>query len=49
MVQDGYRPDGWLGILVAMEKYYKCYTDEMIDEQLPSIIHELGDRGRVSS
>ena len=41
LVEDGYNPDGWLGILQGTKLYYKCCTDAQIQKQMPEIVRAI--------
>nr|KAG5697020.1 hypothetical protein BaRGS_005473 [Batillaria attramentaria] len=44
-VQSGYRPDGWLGILVGSRLYFDFSSEAHAQNNLPKLIRELGNRG----
>ncbi|KAK7092888.1 uncharacterized protein [Littorina saxatilis] len=46
-LQRGYRPDGWLGILVGSRLYFDFSNDELAQSNLPKLIKELGNRGKI--
>ena len=41
LVEDGYRPDGWLGLLVGTKLYYTCCSDAQIQLQMPEIVKAI--------
>ena len=41
LVEDGYKPDGWLGLVLGTKLYYKCCTDAHIEKQMPEIIKAI--------
>ncbi|XP_072031674.1 uncharacterized protein [Amphiura filiformis] len=45
MVEDGYEPDGWLGLLLGMQLYYNGYSEELMRKNISSIINEIKERG----
>ena len=47
-LQCEYIPDGWLGILVGTRLYFDMYSEETFDVQLPKLVKELRERGRIS-
>jgi hypothetical protein len=46
-LQPGYRPDGWLGILVGSRLYFDFSTDDSAVTNFPKLVKELGNRGKV--
>ena len=38
MVEKGYKPDGWLGILVGSKLYYNVFTTEMMQSSIPGLV-----------
>ncbi|WAR05160.1 hypothetical protein MAR_020529 [Mya arenaria] len=46
-LQQEYVPDGWLGILVGTRLYFDVFMDSLLDRQVPRLLRELGDRGRI--
>ena len=46
-LQRDYVPDGWLGIMVGTRLYFDVYTEETIDMQIPRLVKELRDRGKI--
>ena len=49
LLQSGYAPDGWLGILVGTRLYFDLSSEEMVDVNINKLVKELGSRGRCSS
>lgn len=55
MLQEGYRPSGWLGLLIGSKLYFSFHpaaveTDADFSKKMDALERELGDRGRgVSS
>ena len=47
VLQPGYVPDGWLGILVGTRLYFDLSDPTGLDEQLTRAVRELGSRGRT--
>ena len=49
MLQKGYKPDGWLGILMGSKLYYNMFNQDDIRNAMPAIRGEvgnsLGDKG----
>jgi len=48
VVQPGYSPDGWLGILVGTRLYFDL-TSSAFDRELEKLIIEIGERGRLTN
>ena len=46
-LQPGYRPDGWLGILVGTRLYFDFSKEDLATSNLPRLIKELGNRGKI--
>ncbi|XP_076455483.1 uncharacterized protein LOC143290078 [Babylonia areolata] len=46
-LQPGYRPDGWLGILVGSHLYFDFSNEDLYRSSLPKLIKELGQRGKI--
>ena len=44
-----YEPEGWLGTIVGMKLYYKCYTKQTIVDSIPKILAALAEHGVASS
>ena len=49
LLEEDYVPDGWLGALTGMLKYFKFLSDEQVYTNLSDLVGELGDRGKVGS
>jgi hypothetical protein len=53
LMQRGYKPKGWLGLILGTKMYY-CFfaaavdTDEEFMQQMDSLCREIGDRGKGS-
>lgn len=47
-VQHGYRPDGWLGMLVGSNLYFDFSSEQKAESNIPKLMKELGDRGKIS-
>jgi hypothetical protein len=47
-LQREYIPDGWLGILVGTRLYFDIYSEDQLDVQVPRLVKELRDRGKIS-
>ena len=41
LVEDGYKPDGWLGILQGTKLYYKCCTAAQIEKEMPALVSAI--------
>ena len=37
-LEQGYTPDGWLGLLQGMDLYYACYSDDVLDKSMPALL-----------
>jgi hypothetical protein len=53
MMEVGYKPTGWLGIIMGSRLYFNFHpaaveTDELFMQKVDLVQRELGDRGRVS-
>ncbi|ESO93488.1 hypothetical protein LOTGIDRAFT_232580 [Lottia gigantea] len=48
-VEKGYRPDGWLGMMVGTKLYFNFTDDGLVEHQIPRLYRELGDRGLITS
>ena len=51
MMEKGYRPTGWLGMLLGTRLYFSFHpkaveTDEMFMKQVDLVARALGDRGK---
>ena len=54
MMQDGYRPKGWLGMLLGVRLWYGFYGSVVADDQafegkIEELCRELGEKGKVPS
>ncbi|XP_072051356.1 uncharacterized protein [Amphiura filiformis] len=38
LIEDGYQPDGWLGLLQGTKLYYNFYSDELMKTELPRLL-----------
>ena len=52
MMEDGYRPKGWLGMLVGVRLWYGFYgatleSDEAFEGKIEELCRELGERGKA--
>jgi hypothetical protein len=52
MMQHGYKPKGWLGLILGTKLYYEFFaaavdTDDKFMKQMDALTREIGDRGRV--
>jgi len=47
-LQHDYVPDGWLGILVGTRLYFDVYTEQLLENQIPRLVKELRNRGKIS-
>ena len=48
MMEEDYEEDDWLGILICDLLYYRIYSEEKLEENMPAIIEAIGNRGRNS-
>ncbi|XP_069136765.1 uncharacterized protein [Argopecten irradians] len=48
-VQERYVADGWLGMLIGTKLYFDISTEQLFDQQIPNLMKEIGDRGRLST
>ena len=48
-LQQGYRPDGWLGILVGSRLYFDLSSEDLLRTNLPKLVKELGIRGKINT
>ena len=46
-VDKDYDADGWLGLCTSMIMYIKAYDDDVLDKGMPSLLRELGNKGRM--
>ena len=54
MMEEGYRPKGWLGMILGVRLWYGFYGAVMESEKtfsgkVDELCRELGSRGRVQS
>ena len=47
-LQQDYLPDGWLGIMIGTRLYFDVHSEEIIDLQIPRLVKELRDRGKIN-
>ena len=52
MMADGYRPDGWLGMLIGTRMWYGFYgatleSDAAFKAKVDELSRELGERGKA--
>ncbi|XP_072050787.1 uncharacterized protein [Amphiura filiformis] len=50
LVQEDYKPDGWLGILQGMKLYYKFFSDDLTQTEMPLLLtalEELAQKGKA--
>ena len=45
LLEDGYKPDGWLGLFVGMQLYYELFSSELMEKNMPALIRDIGKRG----
>ena len=43
LLEDGYKPDGWLGILQGMDLYYALHSDEQLEQNFGELLKVLGE------
>ena len=51
MMQEGYRPRGWLGLIIGSRLWHGFYpslitSDEAFMQQMDALVREIGDRGK---
>ncbi|XP_025084084.1 uncharacterized protein LOC112558098 [Pomacea canaliculata] len=46
-VQSGYRPDGWLGMLVGTRLYFDFSSEKHMQSNLSKLLRELANRGKI--
>ena len=51
MMEDGYRPKGWLGMILGVRVWYGFYgstleSDEAFGGKMDELCRELGERGK---
>ena len=54
MMEDSYRPKGWLGMLVGVRLWYGFFgatleSDEVFEGKIKELCRELGERGKARS
>lgn len=49
VLEPGYVPDGWLGILIGTKLFFDLSRPATFDAELDRLILELGSRGRLQS
>jgi len=49
VLEPGYVPDGWLGILIGTKLFFDLSRPATFDAELERLIQELGSRGRLKS
>ena len=54
MMEKGYRPTGWLGLILGTRLWYPFYgsaieTDAGFTQQMDTVVRDIGDRGKVMS
>ena len=54
MMEEGYRPKGWLGMLVVVRLWYgfdgaTLQSDEALERKIEELRRELGERGKAQS
>lgn len=47
VLQTGYIPDGWLGILVGAKLYFDLSKPDIFDRELDRLVVEIGVRGKL--
>ncbi|XP_072031677.1 uncharacterized protein [Amphiura filiformis] len=48
ILEEGYKPDGWLGLFVGMQLYYELHSNELMEQNLPALIRDIGRRGAAT-
>ncbi|KAI0211737.1 hypothetical protein LSAT2_003413 [Lamellibrachia satsuma] len=48
LLQPGYVPDGWLGLMVGTRLYFDFTTDESMTKEMPRLLREIGSRGKLA-
>ena len=51
MMEEGYRPTGWLGLILGTRLWYPFYgsaieTDAGFTQQMDTVVRDIGDRGK---
>lgn len=54
MMEEGYVPDGWLGLLLGTRMWYPMYGEavaraDVFEERMVALSRDLGDRGKVQT
>lgn len=49
VVEPGYVPDGWLGILIGTKLFFDLSRPAAFDVELDRLIQEIGSRGHLQS
>jgi len=49
VLEPGYVPDGWLGILIGTKLFFDLSQPATFDAELDRLIQEIGSRGRLQS
>jgi len=49
VLEPGYVPDGWLGILIGTKLFFDLSRPATFDVELERVIQEIGSRGRLQS
>lgn len=49
LLQQDYRPDGWLGFIKGGKLYVDFSGKYSFDNKINELIKELGDRGRITA
>ncbi len=47
LLQSGYVPDGWLGLMVGTRLYFDFTSDDNINKEMPRLLREIGSRGKL--
>jgi len=47
VLEPGYVPDGWLGILIGTKLFFDLSRPATFDVELDRVIQEIGSRGRL--
>ncbi|XP_072028525.1 uncharacterized protein [Amphiura filiformis] len=43
LLQDGYEPDGWLGLLQGMDLYYAFHSDDQLNKNMGELLKAIGE------
>ena len=49
VLEPGYMPDGWLGILIGTKLFFDLSRPATFDVELDRVIQEIGSRGCLQS